>query len=224
MTIGKSVVRVGSLAGWLALSHCNATPDSRPESIGRVEAEINGGYVGCFTDDENRALPVYLGNNYTIERCVNDARARGLPYAGLQYYGECWGGTSPGYVRVAESECNTYCTASQPGTQICGGAWRNSIWSSASPVFARYVGCYTDAEQRALPVFIGGGHDVASCVHAAYEGNFKYAGLQWYGECWGGNTLGYEHVDDAACNTPCSSTPWQTCGGGWHNSVYQLLD
>lgn len=85
-----------------------------------------GGYRGCFADDPNRALPHWLGPVNDIETCVNLARGNGLAYAGLQWYGECWGGNELRYSQVGEGECDTPC----PSGQTCGGSWRNSIYET----------------------------------------------------------------------------------------------
>lgn len=83
-------------------------------------------YVGCFTDDENRALPHWLGSVDYAGACVDRARANGLAYAGLQWYGECWGGNELRYTRVGDEECDTQC----PNGHTCGGAWRNTIYTT----------------------------------------------------------------------------------------------
>ena len=105
--------------GWQP-SACSAPPPPPPPS---------GPYLGCFTDDPNRALPVGLGNVNDIDACIHRARGNGLAYAGLQYYGECWGGNQIGYAQVGDWECNTPC----PSGQTCGGAWRNSIYGTGNP-------------------------------------------------------------------------------------------
>jgi hypothetical protein len=87
--------------------------------------------VGCYTDTQPRALPVQLGGiNETIQSCRALAASYGYTYAGLQYYGYCFAGNVLGYTQVADSECNTPCTADS--TSMCGGAWRNSIYKSRS--------------------------------------------------------------------------------------------
>lgn len=90
--------------------------------------EIPPNYVGCYTDDPNRALPYWLGSVGDIQSCVNIARANGLAYAGLQWYGECWGGNELRYTQVGDWECNTPCASGQ----MCGGGWRNSIYATGS--------------------------------------------------------------------------------------------
>ena len=85
-----------------------------------------------------------------------------------------------------------------------------------------YMGCYTDSSARALPTELSsGGETVESCKAKAATAGYAYAGVQYYGQCWGGNTLGYQKVADAECNTPCNANPAETCGGVWLNSIYQ---
>ncbi len=86
-----------------------------------------------------------------------------------------------------------------------------------------YQGCFTDDGNRALPVWLGEGHTIESCIAAAYAQRYPYAGLQWYGQCFAGYSLGYSRVSDAECNTPCNAAPSQMCGGGWRNSIYATL-
>ena len=61
---------------------------------------------------------------------------------------------------------------------------------------------------------------VESCVAAARREGYAYAGLQWQGQCYAGNTLPPTKAADAECNTPCIANSTETCGGGWRNSVY----
>ncbi len=86
---------------------------------------------------------------------------------------------------------------------------------------AGYLGCYTDTATRALPVQIAGTtHTIESCKQAAYNAGYRYAGLQYFGYCFAGNTLGYSLVSDTQCSTACTANSSQTCGGAWRNSIY----
>jgi sulfur relay (sulfurtransferase) complex TusBCD TusD component (DsrE family) len=85
-----------------------------------------------------------------------------------------------------------------------------------------YVGCYTDAATRALPnLLISSGATVESCMAAAQQAGYSYAGLEYGGECRAGNVLGYSQVSDSDCNMPCSANAAETCGGLWRNSVWR---
>ncbi|HEY3353457.1 MAG TPA: WSC domain-containing protein [Polyangia bacterium] len=86
---------------------------------------------------------------------------------------------------------------------------------------AGYVGCYTDDENRGLPTTLaGGGQTPASCMNLARQAGLRYAGLQWYGQCFGGNELRWSPAAETDCSTPCDANPSWTCGGGWRNSIY----
>ena len=98
--------------------------------------------------------------------------------------------------------------------------WEPAACYAPPPPPNGYQGCFTDDGNRALPAWLGEGHTIESCVAAAFSQGYVYAGLQWYGQCFAGNSLGYSRVSDAECNTPCNAAPWQMCGGGWRNSIY----
>jgi hypothetical protein len=84
----------------------------------------SGGYAGCFTDDQNRALPVFQGGGFSIQACLDTCRNQGFVYAGSQFFDQCFCGNTVGYNHVSDAECDTPCTS---GGGFCGGAWRNSI-------------------------------------------------------------------------------------------------
>jgi hypothetical protein len=91
------------------------------------------GYLGCYTDDANRALPVQLiSSGATSSTCRDAAKAQGLQYAGLQNGGQCFGGNTLGYIKVSDSECGTPCSANP--SEMCGGWWRNSVYTASATV------------------------------------------------------------------------------------------
>ncbi len=193
---------------------------------------------GCYTDDSNRALPIAINapNSVTIETCVTAARARNLLYAGLQFYGQCYAGNTLGYTKItdptqAAKDCNTPCTANT--SENCGGAWFNRIYKTgatlpAKPSATAYQGCYTDNPNRILPVaLMPSGATVDSCVAAAKAKGYAYAGVQFYGQCYAGDTqppqsLKVADPNHSQCNTLCTADQTKTeyCGGGWFNSVW----
>ena len=68
--------------------------------------QTQGAYVGCYTDDGVRALPVQLmAAGATVESCMAAAKAHTYAYAGLQYGGTCFAGNAPALRKVADSEC-----------------------------------------------------------------------------------------------------------------------
>ena len=181
---------------------------------------------GCFRDDASRALPVQLmAAGATQASCIASATARGFAYAGLQYGGACFAGNVLGYERMADAECSMPCSAA-PGDN-CGGAWRNRIHATGiavpAPTPATYLGCYTDAPQRKLPVqIIDSGATRDRCVAAAAARGLRYAGLQYGGQCFGGDVLSGNPAAASNCSTPCTADSGQSCGGTWHNAVHDL--
>ena len=100
-------------------------------------------YMGCFTDDGNRALPAYQGGGFGWADCINQCRNAGYLFAGAQWYDQCFCGNDLGYSRVDDSECNTPCNY---GGGTCGGGWRNSVYSTAlnsncSPDSSGHIQC-----------------------------------------------------------------------------------
>lgn len=187
-------------------------------------------YQGCYVDAPTRALPrLLMSSGATVETCVAAALARGYAYAGLQSRGQCFAGDTLAYNRAYEADCNQPCDAN--GAQICGGPWRNSVYTTHSspgttpslppPTSALYLGCYVDAPARGLPTaLMTGGATVESCIDAAAQQGLRYAGVQAAGQCFGGNVLRYDRAYELDCNQACAARPDEICGGAWRNSVY----
>lgn len=182
--------------------------------------------AGCWVDAPQRQLPVQLmESGATRERCVAAAAARGLRYAGLQYGGQCHGGNSLAGTPAAASDCSMPCTAD--AGQSCGGTWRNAVFdlgpsTATMPPVTQRQGCWVDDPRRALPVaLMPSGATVASCVALARQLGFGFAGLQFHGQCWAGDSKGFALAKSPAeCDTPCTADTTQNCGGGWRNSIW----
>lgn len=179
-----------------------------------------GTYLGCYSDSSNRALPYELiSSGATVESCLSEAVAQGYAYAGLQYGGQCFAGFEVGYSEEPNSDCNMPCSADKAET--CGGVWLNSIYATGIDPKYTYEGCYTDTSTRALPnMLISSGATVESCVAAAAAGGYEYAGVQYGGQCFAGNSLGYTKEANSDCSMECSANSAETCGGSWLNSIY----
>jgi len=88
-------------------------------------------------------------------------------------------------------------------------------------VQAVYQGCFTDDANRALPVqLFTDGSTVENCTQAAFSAGYRFAGLQYYGQCFAGNITAYAAAPEEECNTPCNANSNQTCGGAWRNSIW----
>ncbi|KAL6833351.1 WSC domain-containing protein [Trichoderma sp. SZMC 28015] len=62
---------------------------------------------------------------------------------------------------------------------------------------------------------------VEQCVADCKGNGFRYAGLEYYGVCFCGNTVDGPQVDDSQCTFPCNGDKSETCGGNNVLSVWQ---
>lgn len=90
----------------------------------------------------------------------------------------------------------------------------------------KYLDCYSDAAPaRALPNGLRTvAKSVNSCLDAATTAGYKYAGLEYGGECWAGNSLPSSSlpVGYGKCFMPCVDSPLQWCGGPGTFDLYSL--
>jgi len=101
--------------------------------------------------------------------------------------------------------------------------------ASTDPI---YLGCYQDSTDRILPKSYPNQTSVAACIALAKAGGYKYAGLQYGGECWAGNNIPTStKLDNTVCQTACDGGNGGNksgygsgggCGGTWASSVYQI--
>tara|TARA_Y100000389_G_scaffold205054_1_gene262492 strand:- start:1587 stop:3932 length:2346 start_codon:yes stop_codon:yes gene_type:complete len=85
-------------------------------------------------------------------------------------------------------------------------------------------GCFRDGGRRDLPKYHGYTNDKRSCAKKAFTHGHRMFGLQWYGQCFSGNSYGkYGKANN--CNTKCRyGNRRDNCGGGWANKVYEIGD
>jgi hypothetical protein len=107
-------------------------------------------------------------------------------------------------------------------TSACGSTPPASERTTHEALASEYIGCFVDRPDRALPAGFGHADSIADCTARVANAGYAYAGLEYYGECYGGNDVGYEQAPDSDCNTPC--TGGDTCGGVWRNSIYRITD
>ena len=96
----------------------------------------------------------------------------------------------------------------------------------AAPPVATALGCYKDqgapqgTEGRDLNGYITNASDMTNgkCVATCAERGFRYSATQYGSFCFCGNAYG-RSGPAANCDTPCSGSAGETCGGTWANSV-----
>lgn len=66
---------------------------------------------------------------------------------------------------------------------------------------------------------------VDNCIKKCQEEGYIYAGVQFSGQCFCGDTFPdsqkYPKKDEAECNMPCLNNLEEKCGGFFRNNVYE---
>ncbi|KAK4129599.1 copper radical oxidase [Parathielavia appendiculata] len=197
-------------------------------------------YQGCYTDVPGRTInsAAYAdGEDMTIESCLAFCAAKGFAYAGTEYSVECFCGSSlaAGTEKVADSNCNMPCSGD--ATQPCGAGSRLSLFYTDSLTSSgpapnpgvngyTHVGCYAEGTTgRALTYGAGGipaaEMTVAKCTAACRAANYNFAGVEYGGECYCGNSI----VNGGApatsgCAMTCNGNSTELCGGPDRLNVY----
>lgn len=103
----------------------------------------------------------------------------------------------------------------------------NAVAEQAPPLLPngqgqfKYVGCYKDnTPDRQLPQQILATDTMtnADCINACNEKGYIFCGTQYHRECWAGNTIPLQKVDEANCNFYCLGALKQICGGNGNNN------
>ncbi|TLD08976.1 uncharacterized protein PgNI_07167 [Pyricularia grisea] len=204
-------------------------------------------YVSCYrenTPGRQLAQQVMASNAMTTDMCLNACAAKGYVFCGTQYHRECWGGNTVPNTAAGEENCNFDCSGDV--NQWCGGNGEGagsgnahiSLFAtnttlppapgapSTNPGVNGYssIGCYTEATSgRALPYGnTGNVRTVAACVSACSAKNYRYAGLQYGGECWCAGDMASSALPApiSECSMTCRDNSTEFCGGNSRNNVY----
>ncbi|OAA65943.1 legume lectin domain containing protein [Niveomyces insectorum RCEF 264] len=210
----------------------------------------NYGYasLGCFHEPASgRALANQLSPlAQTVDDCLAVAGAQNYKYAGVEYGGECWVGDSlsTGASQVNLTTCSMTCNGN--GSEYCGGPLLLNVYKlngssavlppSSTPPTGPFVnpgvdgytflGCYNEppgarAFSNQLSVTNA---TVAKCLASAAAAGYVYAGLEYGGECWSGNSINADASQAAtsACSMTCNGNHTEYCGGSLLLDVYHL--
>ncbi|KAG6045328.1 hypothetical protein E4U39_002462 [Claviceps sp. Clav50 group G5] len=198
-------------------------------------------YSGCFQEGRGGSALIFRSSldagNMTVEKCSAECKGNGFRYAGLEYYGVCYCGTTIDGFQLDESKCSLPCSGDK--TQNCGGdntlsIWQDTTFPSSENVSVdayKSMGCYTDdsSKGRALnyPVDLGGiVCTPKSCLAACKRKNFPYAGIEYGTECYCGVNLASDSakVDISQCNSYCLDGSTTDCGGNSRLSLWVAKD
>jgi hypothetical protein len=187
--------------------------------------------AGCFVDNvSSRALSSASytdSSGMTAQTCIAFCSSKGYPVAGTEYARECWCGSSVP-AQSATDGCNMACTGD--GTQGCGGPNRLTVYSNPAsgavtnpgPTGWTSLGCYTDsvnARSLAVRVNTPAALSVAVCTSACGGQGFSFAGVEYAGECWCGNTNGGTPAS-TGCDMTCTGNSAEYCGGSNRLNLY----
>ncbi|MCJ1352419.1 MAG: hypothetical protein MMC33_002403 [Icmadophila ericetorum] len=87
-----------------------------------------------------------------------------------------------------------------------------------------FVGCFTDdGNHDTLPFATNLNFynmTIELCIATCKGNDFRYAGLEYYGQCYCGDSVSGSQVDDGQCTYACSGNSSETCGGSSLIDVY----
>jgi len=172
-------------------------------------------HIGCFRDNDNRALPIYYGTGYNAWQCAQKAKSVGSPFFGLQYP---QGGTSC-FVGNSNTPYDQYGKASNCISNK-GGVWANTVYQikGSKPPQKSYtsLGCWRDRPSRAISRYFGY-FSVDKCAKLAKQLGYSVFGSQYGGQCFASHNAQNTYNKYGRANNCSNGT-----GGGWANNVYQL--
>lgn len=98
----------------------------------------------------------------------------------------------------------------------------NAVSEQAAPLLPngqgqyQYVGCFKEnnpGRQLSNLLYANGSNTNEMCINTCGSEGLTFCGTQYRSECWAGNKIPKEKVDDANCNFDCAGSLAQYCGG-----------
>ncbi|GAA5866778.1 hypothetical protein JCM8547_003561 [Rhodosporidiobolus lusitaniae] len=207
------------------LTGCSADPNGWP-TCGIVGTECIR-----WVHDDWAGLGTRLDDCACTDPCLDPSEACGATSgtAGVLMYGKDTtpvSATDEGACRTApvlDSAATTTTTTSDPPTASAtsgvpeGKVTTDSDWN--------YLGCYSDSiASRTLPNGLNSQDWTAqNCLSLASAAGYKYAGVIYGGECWGGNDLtpSGSIQPNSACEWKCNDDDTAQCGGESALDIYE---
>ncbi|KAK8010828.1 wsc domain-containing protein [Apiospora arundinis] len=218
----------------------SSTSTSTGPSVPTVSGYV---YQGCYQEPSGRrALPdkFFAYDSMTLDSCA--ANCTDYAYFGVEYGRECYCGATrdDGATKTSGTTINGACAMPCPGNkdQTCGDGSKLSLFYSSDPtkyngpptivggnVNYTYYGCVQEPKYTRT---LSGGQiasrsmTVPQCLTWAASKGYKYAGVEYSSECWGGNTIdsGATNQTDGKCSMLCSGNQRTYCGGPSLLSLY----
>ncbi|ODN90837.1 hypothetical protein L198_06154 [Cryptococcus wingfieldii CBS 7118] len=210
-------------------------------------------WVGCYTNsgiESAVSATKYSLSTMTVSTCISHCSGLGYSFAELQYYSECYCGSSAPATSRKNSD-NSKCLYACKGdsTQTCGGAGNLGVYSigtastssSASSTSttskatgitlvsgSTYLGCYTNSgidSAVTATKYSTTSMTVSLCMSHCTSLGYTYAGLEYYSECYCGSTgpaSSRKNSDDSKCLYACKGDSTQKCGGAGNIAIYSI--
>ncbi|RGP58730.1 wsc domain-containing protein 2, partial [Fusarium sporotrichioides] len=98
----------------------------------------------------------------------------------------------------------------------------NAVAEQAAPLLPngqgqyQYVGCFKEnnpGRQLSNLLYANSSNTNEMCINTCGEEGLTFCGTQYRSECWAGNKIPNQKVDDANCNFDCAGSLNQYCGG-----------
>lgn len=185
-------------------------------------------YQGCYTEaTDQRALSgaSYYDDLMTVERC--GAYCKNFSKFGVEYGRECYCGDvlNTGSVLAPVSDCSFTCPGN--ASETCGAGDRLDVYQkTGAPPPQPYTakGCYSDdPNNRALTGASTVNNNLSIELCAVICKGYAYFGVEYFRECYCGNTLATSSVlqPAAQCDAACSGDSTEICGGSSRLNLYQ---
>ncbi|KAL0937228.1 WSC-domain-containing protein [Colletotrichum truncatum] len=174
------------------------------------------------------AMITYLCNDGSVPPSLEGSAIRSSFQKILSCPNQCGGVASP-----SNANCGFgVLVANNAAGADCFSKAINVEPASSSPKTVSSVGGYTNPvclfDAPDSRVLRGGSSDdhtgmtVEKCIAQAAADGWRYAGVEFGGECfWGDVQVNPERSNQADCNTPCAGNPSQVCGGGNRILLYE---
>ncbi|KAF9031789.1 WSC-domain-containing protein [Hymenopellis radicata] len=125
---------------------------------------------------------------------------------------------------------NVYASAARAPASPSTTPTTTSTTSSSAPTSSGWqaLGCMNDGttgSRRALTGISYTSSDMTPDRCMAFCADYQYAGLEYYDECYCGNSLTNngatgQMIDSSACHAPCDGDKSKMCGASWVLNVY----
>ncbi|KXJ88041.1 hypothetical protein Micbo1qcDRAFT_124031 [Microdochium bolleyi] len=208
----------------------------------QVPATLPGNwtYQHCWSDVGRTIEDAFTStNNMTIESCLAFCQQGDYPYAGVEYFNQCFCGlqlASGAAQQSDDSSCNTPCNGNS--TEPCGGPNRLTLFHNPSILGPQpdtgitnwpYLGCYSEGSNggRTFPFspnIDGNSMSGQVCTSACQAAGYILAGTEYSSQCFCGNdTMNGGAPATSGCVMRCSGSDTEICGGGDRLSVYSFM-